>query len=244
MVVGAERAAVNGDVRADFDVVADDDAADLRHLAMHALVLHVTEAVRADDRAGMDAHAAADLRLRIKGDVRKNVRVLAELRIGADVIAALQNGARADADLFADHAIRPDVRGGINLRGGRNDGRGMNARGINRVRKKQRQHPGESDARVGHADQNFFGRREITGNKNGGSGALLGALKIGFIFGEGKVAGPGAVGGSETGEDGGGVPADLALELFGNFSGGKRHNRLRLRIADCRAAPAPQEDIR
>src|SRR5208337_4018037 len=49
----AERAAVNRHVRADFHVVAKDDVADLRHLAVDAAVEHITESIRADDRAGM-----------------------------------------------------------------------------------------------------------------------------------------------------------------------------------------------
>ena len=46
-----ERAAINGHVRADFDVVAKDDLADLRHLAVNAPIENVAEAIRADDAA-------------------------------------------------------------------------------------------------------------------------------------------------------------------------------------------------
>ena len=57
----AQRAAIDGHVGADLHVVADDHVADLRHFAVHAAVLHVAEAIRADHRAGVDAHAVADL---------------------------------------------------------------------------------------------------------------------------------------------------------------------------------------
>ena len=67
----AERAAVNRHPRADFHVVADDDVADLRHLAVDAAVLHVAETVRANHRVGVNAHAPANFRARVKGDVRK-----------------------------------------------------------------------------------------------------------------------------------------------------------------------------
>ena len=80
----AERAAVNRHVRADFHVVADDDVADLRHLAVNAAVQHVTESVRADHRAGMDADALADFRARINRDVREQIHLVAELGIVAD----------------------------------------------------------------------------------------------------------------------------------------------------------------
>ena len=87
----AERAAVNRHVRADFHVVANDDVADLRHLAVNAAVQHVTETVRADHRAGVNADAPADFRARINRDVRKQVHVLAQLGIVADEIAGLQD---------------------------------------------------------------------------------------------------------------------------------------------------------
>ena len=58
---GAERAAVNGGVGADLDIVVDDHIADLKHFAMPALVEHVAVTVRADDRAGVDGDAMADL---------------------------------------------------------------------------------------------------------------------------------------------------------------------------------------
>ena len=50
-----ERAAVNRDIRAQFHVIADDHIADLWHLAMDAVIEHVAEAIRANDRAGVDA---------------------------------------------------------------------------------------------------------------------------------------------------------------------------------------------
>src|SRR5207237_10785352 len=63
----AERAAIHGHVRADLNVVADDDVADLRHLAVKAPVQHIAVTVRADDRAGVDADALADFRARLTG---------------------------------------------------------------------------------------------------------------------------------------------------------------------------------
>jgi len=46
---GSERAAIYRDVRADFDVVAKDHFADLRHFAVDARVEHITKTVRADN---------------------------------------------------------------------------------------------------------------------------------------------------------------------------------------------------
>src|ERR1700676_3902147 len=48
-----ERSPINGHVRADFHVIANDHVANLRHLAMETAVEHVTEAIRSNDRSGM-----------------------------------------------------------------------------------------------------------------------------------------------------------------------------------------------
>ena len=55
-----------------------------------------------------------------------------------DVVAALQNGARADLDFFADNTKRTDVRGGVNFGGSGNDGGGVNAGGKMLVREKKK----------------------------------------------------------------------------------------------------------
>ncbi len=48
---GAEGAAVDGDVGADFDVVVDDDLADLGDFAVLSVIEDVAEAIGADDGA-------------------------------------------------------------------------------------------------------------------------------------------------------------------------------------------------
>ena len=75
----AERAAINARVRANLDIVVNDDVADLKHLAMLARVEHVAVTVRADDRAGVDADAMANLRVGVENDAGEKPRVLAEL---------------------------------------------------------------------------------------------------------------------------------------------------------------------
>ena len=156
---GAECAAVDRHARADFHVVADDDVANLRHLAVDAAVLHVAETIRADHRVGVNADAPADFRARINHNVREQIHVVAEFGVVADEIAALQNGPRADAHAFADNTVRTDVRGGINLRARRDDSRGMNAGGESPFRKKKRHHFGEGDARVRPRESRFFSTR-------------------------------------------------------------------------------------
>ena len=198
----AERAAVNRHVRADLHVIADDDVANLRNFAVDAAVQHVAESVRADDRAGVDADAMADFRARINCHVRKQIHVVAELRIVADKIAALQNRVRANLHALAHGAMRPDVRRRINFRGFGDDRRRMNSGGEFRFREKQRERLGEGDAGVRHANQDFFcGRKPFLGD-DGGGGALLGAGEIILVFGKGQVAGLRTFGGREAVQDG------------------------------------------
>ena len=94
--------------------------------------------------------------------------------------------------------MRADVRRRIYLRGSGDDSGGVNSGGEYLFRKKQRERPGEGDAGVRHANQDFFrGRKTLVGD-DGGGGALFGAGEIILIFGEGEVAGFGGVGGREV----------------------------------------------
>jgi hypothetical protein len=159
----AERAAVHRHVRADFHVIADDDIANLRHLPMKTAVEHVAEAVRADDRAGVDADAPADLRAGINRDVRKiNSSRRRCTESVADEIAGLQN--HAFAPIFTRSpidAMRADVGGRVNLRT-RGDGGGRDGCPATNIGsgKKHRQRLGEREARIRHADDNFLRRGE------------------------------------------------------------------------------------
>src|SRR4030095_513326 len=99
---GTERAPIDGHVRANFDVIVDDDIAYLRHLAVHTLVEDITEAVRANDRARVDADTFANLRARIQRDVWEEMRLLVQMAIVPDVIAAFQNNLRSQRGPFAN----------------------------------------------------------------------------------------------------------------------------------------------
>src|SRR3546814_2389001 len=89
--------AVDGGVGADLDAVADDDAAELRHVD-EALGIHrEAEAAGADPRAGVDLAGASDL-------------AVGERRVGAD------HRAVADGDRLADHAVRLQAAAAADLR--------------------------------------------------------------------------------------------------------------------------------
>src|SRR5207253_11079636 len=61
----SQRAAINGDISADLNVVPEDDLADLGYLVMDTRVKYVTKTVGADYRAGVNADAMADFGARI-----------------------------------------------------------------------------------------------------------------------------------------------------------------------------------
>src|SRR5262249_3142116 len=77
----AERGAIDGHVRAQLDVVLDHDAPELRNLDVPAVVLHVPEAVAADDRAAVDHDAVADHGGLADGDVRVADAIVADHRV-------------------------------------------------------------------------------------------------------------------------------------------------------------------
>ena len=87
----SKRAAIDGDIGADFNIVTDDDVANLRHFEMSAGIEHISEAIGADNCAGVNADAIADFGAGIKDDTWKKVDLLAKLAVGAEVVAALQN---------------------------------------------------------------------------------------------------------------------------------------------------------
>src|SRR5829696_154009 len=99
----ADRAAVDGRAGADFHIVLNDDASDLRHFRMRALIQHVAEAVLADMTAGVDDDAVAD-------------QAMHQRSAGAD------RAVTADAHAWADDSIRTDDRAAADLRPRPDDG--------------------------------------------------------------------------------------------------------------------------
>src|SRR5256885_4193307 len=123
----AERAAIDRNIGANFNIVMDNHVADLRYFAVNASVEHISESIRADHGPGMNRHALADLRARIHDHVGKTVRLFAQSRIGPDVIAALKNHAWSDLCALSYDAPRANMHGRINFGRLRNYRRGMNA---------------------------------------------------------------------------------------------------------------------
>ena len=85
ITVSSQRAAVDAGVGADLDVVADAHRAELLDLLPAALVGREAEAVGTDDRAAMQDAARADAAALADHHLRRQPRVLADHRVGADM---------------------------------------------------------------------------------------------------------------------------------------------------------------
>ena len=78
-------------------------------------------AIRADHRAGVNGDAVADAGASVNDYVREKANILADLAIARDVVAAHENGARAQPDPGAQYAARANVSCRINFCRGGND---------------------------------------------------------------------------------------------------------------------------
>jgi hypothetical protein len=98
---GPKRAAINCDVRADFDVVTELYIPYLRHFPVDAPIKHVAKTIRPYDGTRMDSDPAADFCVRINRHVWIKDDIFAKLAIGTNIIAPLQNTTRANANIFS-----------------------------------------------------------------------------------------------------------------------------------------------
>src|SRR5690606_26559985 len=108
-----ERAAVDGGVGADFDVVADAHAAQLGDLAPGALpeggIRREAEAVGPQHDAAVQDGARADAYVGVERHARMQQAVGPDAGTRADDAAGAQRGAFADARARLHHAVRPDA---------------------------------------------------------------------------------------------------------------------------------------
>src|SRR5207245_2531666 len=110
-----DRAAVDGGVRADLDIVADAHRADLGDLDPAAVVLGDAETVRADDRAGMDDHAFSQTALWVNHDPWVEAAVVADARALAHHAAGADRDAGAELYVLRHHcgSMHPGRLGGM-----------------------------------------------------------------------------------------------------------------------------------
>ena len=125
----AQSAAVNTRVRADLNVVFDDDRSDLRELVVDArLVAHVAEPVRADDHARVQHHTVAERHAFVQDHVRVQHAPAPHADALADDRARKNLRALAYQRALADDDTRADVHAVTYLRARRHARRRMNER--------------------------------------------------------------------------------------------------------------------
>src|ERR1035441_5964135 len=107
-----QRAAVNGAIGADLDVLADDKLTDLGKLVIAAVlfIAHKSEAVSAQHRACVHHDTAAQRRTRIDDDACIQVTIV------ADHDALADDAARPDVRVLSHYGVRFDHRAGANGR--------------------------------------------------------------------------------------------------------------------------------
>jgi hypothetical protein len=104
-------AAVDGRVRADLDIRADDDAPDLRNLVPPSVLIGKPEAVGSDDRATVDQRARTDDATGIERHVRLYDGIVRERRVVAQDDVCAEHASLADDRTGADHGEGTDRRG-------------------------------------------------------------------------------------------------------------------------------------
>ena len=107
----ADGGAIDGAMRLNFDVIADDRDSALAHLVPGAVGLaREAEAVAADYDAVLEQDAMADAAVLAYRAVRVGEEVVADFRAAIDRDEAVQHGVASDLDVFIDEAVRADVR--------------------------------------------------------------------------------------------------------------------------------------
>ena len=234
----AEAGAVEGGVGTDFDVVVDDDTADLGNFLVAAGREFVAEAVGADNDAGVQADAVTEDAFGGDGGAGHEPAIGADADFAAEKDLGLEVGAFADDGAGFDDAERADGGGGGDVDVGSDDGRGVNA-GLGF----RPEHLFESGAEAGEADRGFFEQEEelvglgvLGGVKRKQDDRGVGGGDFGFIFWvaqKGEVTG---VSGLERGDAthvvGGGATRRRGLDDLDDLGlrEGKLHGLQRARV--------------
>ncbi|KAF1326762.1 hypothetical protein FI667_g8294, partial [Globisporangium splendens] len=122
-------AAVDGGVGADFDVIAQRNAAELRDLAPGALaqrrIRREAETIGPQHRTAVQDDSGADLDAFVQRDVGMQPAIGPDGRSGADDATRTQHRAPSDTHAGFDDAVRADTHAFFDDRVGRNHGGGM-----------------------------------------------------------------------------------------------------------------------
>jgi len=144
--------AIDAAVRADFDIVADVDGADLREFFVMVSSERKAEAVRADDRSGVDDDTSADAHAVIERDARMQSGLSADGYAASDATSGADLTAFGDDCFVSDDYVGADETAGGNLRGRSNNGGGVNERRGARLRIERSEAEGECSTRTFDGD--------------------------------------------------------------------------------------------
>jgi hypothetical protein len=111
-----QRAAIDGRIGANLDIVADGHRTDLRNLDPVLALRRETEAIGTDNRTGMNNHPLTDPATVVDGDIRIQDPAVADTDIVPHHTAGMDDNAFAEADILAEDDIRRDRRAGWNRR--------------------------------------------------------------------------------------------------------------------------------
>src|SRR5215469_1038892 len=187
-----EGSAIDRGVGADLDFVFDHQRALLRKLRVGARrgIAHVTEAVRAQHRAGVNYDPVAEAGPRIENRARIDAAVLAHAHAAADDGACVDARARADLGLLLDHRACADRHTLAQFHAGANHRTRVYAcdgqRGLEQLAGTRK-----PEARLGRFHDAFAGRKFAgdSGAQHNHAGLAVESLARGFrIFGEDDVA--------------------------------------------------------
>ena len=123
----AIRPAIDRRSRADFDVIADFDIAELRAELVPAIDRRIAKAIRAQHRVGMKIVCSAEDRVLVKHGVGKQRALRADLAAVENPHAAVNDAAFGDFDIRADERLRMHFDAGGDLRRRMNERRGADS---------------------------------------------------------------------------------------------------------------------
>ena len=155
-------------MRADLDVIFEDDVADLRHLRMNAARRREAEAVGADDRVRMEHATFADAAALAHRDARVEDALLTDFSVLPDVDMRVNDGARSDLRVLIDDG-KGKNRGPLFYLGGlRHESLRTDARGNLQRRREKLQKLREGGSWLLHMDGGQRKALHIVGQKDGG----------------------------------------------------------------------------
>ncbi len=216
-----QRATVDAGVGADFAIVADAHAAELRHLDPLAGVHRQAKAVGAEHGTGMHAHALAQPDPGDQGDPGDQLTAGIQAAVLADHAAGADDAVLADHAARTDRDERTDVRAGRNLGTGVDHRAGVDARRTGRRDVEQRGDLGEGGVRVLGDERGAGSGLGVFGTQHHQRGLAVGQLgAVARVGKEGQLARTGMGEGGHAMDGGGGVAMDLQAELLGELLGG------------------------